>query len=112
MQLKIYRSESKGMFGGLAFEYTITIVPNSQESALIQKYKIDKEVIYEMERNLLGQKWSVSFSVGDFLKGKSAKSKNLAELIQLEEAVMSACAGVQVALSALSKIGKEEVIEF
>lgn len=112
MQLKIYRSESKGMFGGLSFEYTITIAPNAQENALIQKYKIDKEVIYEMERNLLGQKWSVSFSVGDFLKGKSVKSKNLAELIELEGAVISACQGIKVALSALSKIGKEEVIEF
>jgi hypothetical protein len=112
MQLKIYRSEAKGMFGSTSFEYTITIVPNAQESSLIQKYKIDKEVIYEMERNLLGQKWSISFSVGDFLKGKTVKSKNLAELIELEGSVMSACEGIKIALSALSKIGKEEVIEF
>lgn len=47
MQFKIYRSESKEILGGLSFEYTITITPNAQENALIQKYKIGKEEIIE-----------------------------------------------------------------
>lgn len=110
MQLRILRTESKGMFGGLSFEYGIRITPDQQESALIQKYKADREVIYQMERNVLGQKWEVTFTLGDFLKGKSIKNKNLAELIALEDAVLRACEGLNIALHALSKIGQEEVI--
>jgi hypothetical protein len=71
MQLRILRRESKGMLGGLSFEYSIKIMPNQQELELIQKYKMDREVIYQMERQLLGQKWEVTFTVGDFIRGKN-----------------------------------------
>lgn len=111
MQLRILRTEAKGMFGGLSFEYSIKIVPDQQEMGLIQKYKADREVIYQMERSVLGQKWEVSFTLGDFLKGKNVKNKNLAELITLEDAVIRACEGMKVALHALSKIGQEEIID-
>ena len=109
MQLRILRTESKGMLGGLSFEYNIRIVADQQEQALIQKYKADREVIYQMERSVLGQKWEVSFTFGDFLKGKVVKNKNIAELIVLEESVLRACEGMKIALNALSKIGQEEV---
>jgi hypothetical protein len=111
MQLRILRTESKGMLGGLSFEYNIRIVVDPQEQALIQKYKADREVIYQMERNVLGHKWEVSFTFGDFLKGKVVKNKNIAELIVLEDSIVRACEGLKTALHALSKIGQEEVID-
>jgi len=111
MQLRILRRESKGMLGGLSFEYSIKIMPNQQELELIQKYKMDREVIYQMERQLLGQKWEVTFTVGDFIRGKNVKNKNLAELIALENAVVEGCEVMKILLNAMSKIDIEEVIE-
>jgi hypothetical protein len=79
--------------------------------ALIKKYKADREIIYQMERSLLGRKWEVSFTLGDFLQGTSVKNKNLIELVTLENAVVDACKYINVILNALAKIGQEEVIE-
>ena len=111
MHLRIYRSESKGMLGGLSFEYSIKIVPTPQETALIQRYKADREIIYQMERNILGQKWEINFTFGDFLRGKTVKNKNIAELIALEHAIRNACSDLDIVLAAFSKIGQEEIIE-
>lgn len=112
MRLRILRNESKGMLGGISFEYTIKIDVSPQESALIQKYRGEREIIYSTERALLGQKWEINFTLGDFIKGKTIKSRNIVEMIALEEATTSACKSIKVVLNALAKIGQEEVIEF
>ncbi len=112
MKLHIKRDQSRGMLGGTNFEYFVKIDMSSAELASVQKYKADREVIFVREQNVLGQKFEFKITVADLVNGKSFKSKNLYELLAIEESTKAACANLKDVSAALGKIGTEEVIEF
>ncbi len=112
MKLHIKRDQSKGMLGGTSFEYFVKIDLSQAELASVQKYKADREVIFVKEVAVLGQKMEFKITIADLINGKSFKSKNLYELLTLEDTLKATCASLKEATVALAKIGTEEVFEF
>jgi hypothetical protein len=49
MTLKVARNQASGMFGGVKFELSARVNLTPDESALISKYKADKEVLLKKE---------------------------------------------------------------
>lgn len=112
MKLHIKRDSSRGMMGGTSFETTVRIETTSQEASLIREYKADKEVVLAREVSFLGNKISFNITVADLIQGKTFKSKNLYELIELEGIIQNACSNLKLGTDVMATFGKEQVVEF
>lgn len=111
MKLRIKRNSSSGMFGGASFETTVRIETTSTEANLLRQYKADKEVVLAREINVLGARIPFNITVADLIQGKTFKSKNLYELIELEGIIQNACANLKLGADVMASFGKEQIIE-
>ena len=51
MQLRVKRSQGRGLFGGLIFCIDAKVYLTDQEKSDVQKYHLGKQVIYNSERS-------------------------------------------------------------
>lgn len=111
MKLRIRREQGKTMLGGINFESTIKIEMSPEEVELIRRYKAHKETIWSREWIVLGQKLEFKVTVGDLLDGRTFKSRNLLEHVELESALLDACRNLKVGANVMATIGQEQVYE-
>ena len=140
MKLLLGRSQrSTGLMKGkIMFSLDARVDLTAEEAALIKKYGLGKEVIYNSERskrfiesgqnalamsgagallksgvNLALAKLSLNITVDSLMKGHHIECKDLDELLAAEEALMEACRNVKVYLdTAVTFDGREVVIDF
>ncbi|MEM9954597.1 MAG: hypothetical protein AAF846_23510 [Chloroflexota bacterium] len=112
MKLHIKRDSSKGMLGSVSFETTVRIETTPEESKLIQQYKSDKEIVFTRQVTFLGNSMIFNITVADLIQGKTFKSKNLYELIEMEDIIQHACRNLKIGTDVMSTFGREQIIEF
>lgn len=130
MQLKIRRGQKSGFGGGVTFTLDVMADLSDEESALVKKYKLSKEVVYasdaataNLDRADQGS-WGAlgasimdgltkrRFSMNDLIDGQHIECKQLPELIATEEQVHQACRNILRYLQiARSFDGSEQVVE-
>jgi len=111
MKLIIRRDQPKGFFGGTKFLVEARVELTPEEKALIEKYKLDDEPLFEKESKV--GILTMSPTVKKLVKGISFKIPNLNLILDYEEGIKSACKNLKSYLEVAKTFdGGEEVIEF
>lgn len=128
MKLKIRRSQKKAVMGKAVFILDVRVGLEDDESELVRKYQLQKQVVYEnatAAQNLnSAQSGNVAalggllmdrmlkrrFTIGDLIGGQHLECKDLAEVIAAEHQVGEACQNVANYLSVAKNFDGSEVI--
>jgi hypothetical protein len=130
MQLKIRRSQKSSLTGNPIFILDVMAEVSDDESALVRKYKLQKEMVYSSEKadqnsanargGNLGALGSLVmdkitkrfFTMGDLINGQHLECKDLPDLMQTEAQVHQACQNIRAYLDvAKSFDGSEQIVE-
>ena len=134
MLLKIKRSQKSTIMGNAVFALDFRAEISKEERALIEKYKLGKDIIYSSDNfqknvtsamvagatgNILGaaksvaaQFFNLKITINDLINGKHVEMKDLNEMISAEEQVVQACNNLKAHLeAAVSFDGREVVVE-
>ncbi|MHA6287130.1 hypothetical protein [Maricaulis sp. CAU 1757] len=130
MQLKIRRSQKTGLTGKVVFQLDVMAELTPDEKALVQQYKLGKELVYSSEaadRNaemaragslkalggmVLDRATKRRFTMNDLINGQHLECKDLGELTDTEEQVHVACHNIRRYLEvAKSFDGTEHILE-
>ena len=139
MQLKLTRSQRTSMLGKTVFHLDVRASISDAEKALITKYKLGKDLIYSSEAlkqyasgasaqldtsnpsvgsTLKGlalgvaSRFALKISADDLIKGKAIECKDLGEMLDAEQAVITACQNLKAFLEAAETFdGREIVVE-
>lgn len=114
MKLSISRNQASGMFGGVKFELKAKVDLSEEESALIARYKAEKEVLLKKEVKIpfTGKALILDLTIGSLVAGQSFKCADVAEILQTESLIKESCASFRTYLDVMSRFGGEEVIEY
>lgn len=104
MKLVIKRDQDKGFFGGMSFVLSMRVQLTPEEQGLIQKYKVQKEVLAANPDNGV-------ITIGTLVDGISQKCKDVTVLLHSEETIKSACKTFKTYLDVMKSFGGEEVID-
>lgn len=131
MQLKVTRSQKKGMLGQHTFCLDLRAEYTPEEKDRINKYELGGEVIYSskaakeslanlqaaqslggaiMHRTLLGM--NLNITIASLAKGQHIVCKELRELVDAEEEIKIACRNVKSWLETAAQFdGGEELVD-
>ena len=114
MKLTITKNQASGMFGGVKFELHAKVALAPEESALISKYKADKEVLLKKEVKipLTGRSLVFDLTIGSLMAGQMFKCNDIAEILEYEKNVKESCESFHNYLTVMQSFGGEEVIEY
>jgi hypothetical protein len=114
MTLKLARNQASGVFGGVKFELSARVALTPDETALISKYKADKEVLLKKEIKipLTGKSLFLAITIGSLVGGQTFKCDDIAEILEYEENIRESCQRFRNYLSVMHSFGGEEVIEY
>jgi hypothetical protein len=114
MTLKIARNQAAGMFGGVKFELSAKAALTPEESSLISKYKVDKEVLLKKEIKipLTGRSLLLDITIGSLVGGQNFKCNDIGEILEYEANIRESCQKFRNYLSVMQSFGGEEVVEY
>jgi hypothetical protein len=114
MKLYITRDQAKGLLGGMKFELTARAELTPDESALVSKYKADKEVLLQKEIKIpfTGKAVVVDIHIGGLLSGQTFKCKDIADILEYEKNVKEACENFKRYIEVMKSFGGQELIEY
>ncbi len=114
MTLKLARNQASGMFGGVKFELTARVALAADETALINKYKADKEVLLKKEVKipLTGRALLIDITIGSLVGGQAFKCNDIGEVLEYESNIKESCQKFRDYLTVMHSFGGEEVIEY
>jgi hypothetical protein len=114
MKLFISRDQAKGLLGGTKFELSAKVELTSDESALVSKYKTDKEVLLQKEIKIpfTGKAVVLDINIGGLVSGQTFKCKDIADILEYEKNVKEACENFKNYIEIMKQFGGEEVIEY
>jgi hypothetical protein len=110
MQLVVKRTQAdvKGMFGankGVQFNLYYRLVLTPEESAIVQRYKLETHVLSRSGTGL-------AETVGDLLRGVNQSVQTVETLLRNEEVAKRACDSFYSLLLVAKSFGGEEVVNF
>ena len=113
MQLQITRDQSKALMGGVKFELQVKAVLTPEESELVKKYKVQKEVLVKKSFPIpfTQDTFEIEYKIEDFTDGFTRKCKSIGEILETETVVKEACQAFKHQLDAMKGFGGREVIE-
>lgn len=116
MKLEIWRDQSdvKGLFGGhkgVSFKLITRVQVSQEETALIAKYKIGDDIVATYQ--VPGHREDIPFNitVNQLVAGYTANTRDIATLIDLENAIRSQCSNLKNWLRVASTFGGYEAVE-
>jgi hypothetical protein len=114
MKLRISRNQASGMFGAVKFEVKAQVQLTPEESALVTRYKADKEVLLKKEIKipLTGRALVLDLTIGSLVAGQAFKCNDIAEILEYEENIKQSCESFRRYLSVMESFGGELIIEF
>jgi len=114
MKLIITRDQGKGMFGGVKFQLDAKVELTSEESAVIKKYKADKEVLLSREVKIpfTGKSINLAITIDSLVSGQTFKCNDIAEILESEKSVKEACESFKNYIMVMNHFGGQEVIEY
>jgi hypothetical protein len=110
MKLRIRKDQEQktGLLGnnkGAKFYINFKVDLTKAEMDLINKYRVEKDVVYRREVPLL------IITVKSLVEGQTIVSENIFELIDAEKVIQSSCRGLLDMITFMSTFGGEEVID-
>lgn len=114
MKLFITRDQAKGLLGGVKFELKARVELTNEESELVKKYKVDKEVLLQKEVKipLTGRALNIALTIGSLTNGQTFKCNDIAEILEYENNVKESCKAFKNYLVVMKNFGGEEVITY
>jgi hypothetical protein len=102
------------MFGGVKFELSAKATLTPEESALIGKYKADKEVLLKKEIKipLTGRSLLLDITIGSLVGGQNFKCNDIGEILEYEASIRESCQKFRDYLTVMQSFGGEEVVEY
>ena len=104
MKLLIKRSQDTGFLGGTSFILEAKVELTSEEKAIVDKYKANKEVLYSSGNR--------NYTINDLTSGTRDKCKDVTILLDNEEVYKNACKHLKTLLEVMKSFGGQEEIEF
>ena len=114
MKLFLIRDQAKKMLGGVSFQLSARTELTSEESDLVRKYNVDKEVLLQKEIKipLTGRSIVLNITIGSLMVGQSFKCNDIAEILEYEKNVKESCESFKNYIEVMKHFGGEEVIEY
>lgn len=116
MKLEIWRDQNdvKGLLGGhkgVNFKLVTRVQLSPEEIALISKYKVGDEVLVTYQ--LPGHREDIQFhiTVNQLMAGYTENTRDVATMIELEDAIKSRCANLKNWLLVMATFGGYEAVE-
>ncbi|MEO1029176.1 MAG: hypothetical protein AAFX02_08995 [Pseudomonadota bacterium] len=117
------------MSKSVTFQLTARVELDSAEKAALDKYKFGKEIVYSKEtvrpasrqesntwggiaRNFSAAAMNLQLTVEGLINGRTIECKSIAEMLDVEETIRSACEVLKGLLIACQSFEGETVIEF
>ena len=129
MELLLTKSQKSGMLSStITFVLNIKTSLTSEEQALVKKYKMGKEVVYEKlpvgaavssMGSIAGTLTAITakalkliFTVDDLVKGRTIECKDMLDMIAAESQIRAAADGLWGILQASKNFEGEEVVTY
>jgi hypothetical protein len=129
MELLLSKSQKSGMLSStITFTLNIKTRLNEEEQALIKKYKMGKEVVYEKlpigaavagMGGIAGALTAITakalklvFTVDDLVKGRTIECKDILDMIAAEQQIRDAADGFWGIIQASKNFEGEEVVTY
>ena len=129
MELLLSKSQKSGMLSStITFTLNIKTRLTDEEQALVKKYKMGKEVVYEKlpitaaaagMGGIAGALTSITakalklvFTVDDLVKGRTIECKDILDMIAAEQQIRDAADGFWGILQASKNFEGEEVVSY
>ena len=104
MKLVIKRNQDEGLFGGISFVLNAQVVLTSEEDALVRRYKVHKEILFND-----GKK---EYTINHLVSGVREKCKDVKVLLAAEDTVKNAAESFHTLLRIMASFGGEEILEY
>ena len=114
MKLYLKRDQAKRLLGGVKFELFAKAELTSEERDLVNKYKVQKEVLLQKEIKIPFTKKTVflNIDIGSLTNGQTFKCKDIADILEYEDNVKEACEQFKGYIEVMKRFGGEEIIEY
>ena len=127
MELILRKDQAKKMMGGVSFELTAKVRLDEEESLLLNRYKAHNWVLHQKKKvshtekalsasglfvGALMDKAFNNITVGALISGITFTCKDIAEIVEHEEAIRAVCGNFYLALETMKNFGGEEVIKY
>lgn len=114
MKLHLKKNQASKLFGGVKFELEAKVVLTAEESALINKYKVQDEVLVEKtikipftDRGIV-----IKMTIGSLVSGQTFKCNDIAEIIGYVDTIKGSCENFRNFLEVMKSFGGEEIIDY
>jgi len=119
MKLVLLRNQSSTFTGKAKFSIMAKIEVSSEEQTHIRKYDMGKTLLHTNMANrgsgiagaISRASMEVKFTVNDLINGKKVECKDIMEMLELEEVIVSVSKTFKQVLEAAASFGGETVIE-
>ncbi len=128
MELLLSKSQKSGLMGGITFILHIKTKLTEAEQALVKKYKMGDEVVYEKLpvmavsaglggiagtiTSLTAKALKLVFTVNDLVKGRTIECKDILDMIAAEAQIRDAADAFWTILVSATDFEGEEVITY
>ncbi len=129
MELLLSKSQKSGMlYSTITFILTIKTKLTDEEQALVRKYKMGKEVVYEKLpviataagmggfagalTAITAKALNLIFTVDDLVRGRTIECKDILDMIAAEQQIRDAADGLWGILQASKNFEGEEVVTY
>ncbi len=122
MELLLTRDQKGGLMGGIKFQLTARAQLTPDESEAVKKYKMGDTVLWEKPNDgpniqsvtsILKHRFLVPrVQVFDLINGKTIEAKDIVEILDAEEQLLSAANLFHKMLTAAKSFGGETVHQF
>lgn len=128
MELLLSKSQKSSMMGNISFVLHVRTKLNDEEQALVKKYKMGTEVVYEKLpvtgmmsgmgdiasafTAITAKALKLVFTVNDLVKGRTIECKDIIDMIAAETQIKEAADSFYALLMASKGFEGEEVITY
>ena len=129
MQLRLNKSQRTSLVKrNVIFALAAQVELTAEEAAYVKKYKLGKDIIYYKQRvlpklkdftnfkaafqNLASAATTLKITVTDLTKGRTVECKDIAEMLEVQEQITTACQTLKDWLVACATFEGEEILEF
>jgi ABC-type branched-subunit amino acid transport system substrate-binding protein len=115
------QKESGVMSKNVVFQLTATAELTEEEAANVKKYKVGNAVLFSNDDKSSSDGFikaftkaatSITLTVSDLTSGSTYTTKDINEMLHLEESIKQACGNLKAILEAMASFGGEEIFEY
>lgn len=107
MKLIVKKDQDVGMLGKVKFIINAKVSLTDEESALVKKYNVKKEVLFS-KNNFM----QTEITIGSLIDGETFSCKTIEEILKFEEIIKKSCQNLKIKLDTMKSFGGEYEIDY